>query len=183
MSFCGLRCLAARAVSHSHTPATTLVRSGMTQKTMSTARPAAQPDEYKPDETAQQEITECDAKLKQHRAALEAGADPVLVTSWIKETQARRALAEARARKPTGRRRMSADEITALVTALGDLLQVLKDADPADKAEVYSRLGLTLTYHPEDRRMEVKMCPNRGVYVQKCPRPKGYQSGMLAKSL
>lgn len=47
---------------------------------------AAQPDEPKPDEAAQQEIAECDAKLKQHRAALEAGADPVLVTSWIKET-------------------------------------------------------------------------------------------------
>ena len=131
---------------------------------------AAQPDEHKPDEAAQQEIAECDAKLKQHRAALEAGADPVLVTSWMKETQARRAVAEARIKKPTGRRRMTADEITTLVTALGDLMRVLDDADPADKAEVYSRLGLTLTYHPEGRRMEVEMRPNLGVYVRKCPR-------------
>ena len=50
--------------------------------------------EPEPDEGAQQEISECDAKLRQHRAALEAGADPALVTSWMKETQARRALAE-----------------------------------------------------------------------------------------
>lgn len=33
---------------------------------------AAQPDEPKPDETAQREIAECDAKLRRHRAALEA---------------------------------------------------------------------------------------------------------------
>jgi hypothetical protein len=52
---------------------------------------AAHPDEPEPDEGAQQEISEYDAKLRQHRAALEAGADPVLVTSWMKETQARRA--------------------------------------------------------------------------------------------
>jgi len=131
---------------------------------------AAQPEEHKPDEAAQQEIAECDAKLKQHRAALEAGADPVLVTSWMKETQARRAAAEARIKKPAGRRRMTTDEITSLVTALGDLMQVLEEADPVDRAEVYSRLGLTLTYHPEGRRMEVKMRPNLGVYVRKCPR-------------
>jgi hypothetical protein len=39
---------------------------------------AAHP-EQKPDAAAQQEIAECDAKLRQHRAALEAGADSVLV--------------------------------------------------------------------------------------------------------
>ena len=100
---------------------------------------AAQPDEPKPDEDAQQEIAECDAKLRQHRAALEAGADPVLVTSWMEETQARRALAEARLKKPARRRRMTEEEIMSLVTELGDIMQALKDADPADKAEIYRR--------------------------------------------
>jgi hypothetical protein len=47
---------------------------------------AAQPDKVKPDEDAQHEIAECDAKLRQLCAAPEAGADPVLVTSWMKET-------------------------------------------------------------------------------------------------
>ena len=55
---------------------------------------AAQADEPKTDEAAQREIAECDAKLRQHRAALEAGADPVLVTSWMNETQAKRAAAK-----------------------------------------------------------------------------------------
>jgi hypothetical protein len=37
-----------------------------------------------PDEDARQEIADCDARLRQHRAALEAGADPVIVTGWMK---------------------------------------------------------------------------------------------------
>jgi site-specific DNA recombinase len=138
----------------------------------STAREleAAQPDEAKPDEAAQREIAECDAKLRQHRAALEAGADPVLVTGWMKETQAKRAAAEARLKKPTGRRRMTRDEITSVVKALGDVMQVLKDADPADKAEIYGQLGLTLTYHPQDKRVKAEAQPNSIMYVGACPR-------------
>jgi hypothetical protein len=90
----------------------------------------AQPEEPKPAEAALREIAECDAKLRQHRAALEAGADPVLVTSWINETQARHAAAEARLRKPAGRRHMTREEITNPVTALGDVIQVLKRRRP-----------------------------------------------------
>ncbi|WP_189332941.1 zinc ribbon domain-containing protein [Actinoplanes ianthinogenes] len=33
-------------------------------------------------------IASCDSKLKQYRAALDAGADPVVVTGWIADTQA-----------------------------------------------------------------------------------------------
>ena len=71
-----------------------------------------------------------------------------------------------------GRRGITDDreEITSLVTALGDLIQVLRDADPADKAEVYSQLGLTLTYHPEDKRVIAEARPETIMYVGKCPR-------------
>ncbi|MGA4685885.1 MULTISPECIES: hypothetical protein [Micromonospora] len=57
-----------------------------------------------------------------------------MVTAWIAQTQADRTRAEAELR--TTPRRMSQGEITALVTALGDITTVLRDADPADKAEV-----------------------------------------------
>lgn len=57
-----------------------------------------------------------------------------VVTAWIAQTQADRTRAEAELR--TTPRRMSQGEITALVTALGDITTVLRDADPADKAEV-----------------------------------------------
>jgi hypothetical protein len=131
---------------------------------------ASRPDESKPDQGAQQEIAECDAKLRQHRAALEAGADPVLGTSWMKETQARRALAEARLKKPAGRRRMTQEEIMTLATEMGGIMQALKDGDPADKAEIYSRIGLTLTYYPQEKRVAAEARPESIMYVRECPR-------------
>jgi site-specific DNA recombinase len=50
-------------------------------------------------------------------------------------------------------------EIESIVTALADLLGVLRDADPADKADIYTRLSLKLTYQPADQvvRTEVNM--------------------------
>ena len=65
---------------------------------------------------------------------------------------------------------MTRDEIASLVKALGDVMQVLRDAEPADKAEVYSRLGLTLTCHPEDKRVVAKARQNSIRYVGACPR-------------
>ena len=109
-----------------------------------------------------EEIADYDAKLRQHRAALEARADPVLITSWVKETQARRTFAEARLTKPAERRRrMTQEEIANLVTELGGIMQALKDADPEDKAEIYSRLGVTLTYHPNESGSRQKPDPHR----------------------
>lgn len=51
-----------------------------------------------PVEQARREITACEAKLRLHCAALEAGADPQVIARWMTETQARRAEAEARLR-------------------------------------------------------------------------------------
>ncbi|MFD6263240.1 hypothetical protein ACFWFK_19115 [Micromonospora chalcea] len=63
---------------------------------------------------------------------------------------------------------MTRAEITALVIALGDITTVLRDADPADKAEVYRQLGLRLNYQPETRtvRAEVDLNAHRGVMVR-----------------
>ena len=46
---------------------------------------------------------------------------------------------------------MTAEQIASIVTALGDILAVLRDADPADKAKIYSQLGLRPTYQPGQR--------------------------------
>ncbi|WP_121160986.1 hypothetical protein [Micromonospora pisi] len=63
---------------------------------------------------------------------------------------------------------MSRTEITSLVQALGDIVTVLRDADPADKAEVYRQLVLRLTYHPETQtvRTEIDLNAHRGVLVR-----------------
>jgi hypothetical protein len=117
-------------------------------------------------------VEECDRALARHRAALEAGADPHLVTGWIRETQARRAEAVARVKPVVRSQRMTKDEIGALVEQLGDLRKVLVDADPADKAEVYERLGLQAMYHPGKQtvRAEISLGSNWWGYGL-CPRP------------
>jgi site-specific DNA recombinase len=99
-------------------------------------------------EQAARKIAECDAKLAQYRAALDAGASPVTVAGWIAETEAERASYEAGMRKAGPRPRMSEAEITAIVDKLADIARVRHDADPDDKAEIFRQLGLKLTYHP-----------------------------------
>ncbi|MFE9191039.1 recombinase family protein [Micromonospora sp. NPDC007208] len=111
-------------------------------------------------------ITECDAKLQRYRAALDAGADPSIVSNWIAQTQAERTRAETELHTGTSAalRRMTQAEITALVHALGNIVTVLRDADPADKAEVYRQLGLRLTYHPAAQTVhaETDLSAHRG---------------------
>jgi site-specific DNA recombinase len=107
-------------------------------------------------------ITECDRKLARHRAVAEAGRDPALVATWSREVQAEKAAAQARLARlgsNESARRMSRDEIRALVDALGGLMSVLRSADPADVAEVYRQLGLTLTYDHETRTVLAEVQP------------------------
>jgi site-specific DNA recombinase len=62
-----------------------------------------------------------------------------VIGPWIAETQAQKVAAQAEIRSATGQRRMTRDETAAIVTTLGDLVQVIRDANPADKAELYTR--------------------------------------------
>lgn len=54
---------------------------------------------------------------------------------------------------------MSRDHIAAIVAALADLAQVVREADPADKADIYAQLNLTLTYQPGQRLVEATVKP------------------------
>jgi site-specific DNA recombinase len=103
-------------------------------------------------------ITECDRKLAQYRAALDAGGDAAVVARWITETEAERARHKAmkHVMSKRGGPTMSREEIASVVAALSDLLAVLRDADPADKAEIYAQLGLRLTYRPQDKTVRAE---------------------------
>ena len=48
----------------------------------------------------------------------------------------------------SGRTVMTRQEVAQVVDALGDMLAVLQDADAADRAEIYRKLNLRLTYQP-----------------------------------
>jgi site-specific DNA recombinase len=105
-------------------------------------------------------IADCDRRLAQYRAALDAGANPATVAAWIAETEAEKAGYQVATRPADGmRRRMSEAEIRATVDRLADLVSVLADADPDDKSEIFRRLGLRLTYYPGRGLVEAQIMP------------------------
>jgi site-specific DNA recombinase len=128
-------------------------------------------------QAARRRVTECDTRLARYRAALEAGTDPAVVSAWIAEVQAERLAAELELERSTGQRnqRMTRDQLAALVSGLGDLLDVLATAAPEDKAEVYRRLGLQLTYDPARRVVTVEshLGPDGSGALPRGARPSG----------
>jgi hypothetical protein len=94
------------------------------------------------------------------RAALEAGADPVLVTGWITGTQAHRAASQARL-SPTSRpQRLTRDQITSIVSSMRDLIAVLASVDVGQQSR-HIRAARPRTDLPSSRtesRSEGKTC-------------------------
>ncbi|MFI5933713.1 hypothetical protein [Actinoplanes sp. NPDC051494] len=43
---------------------------------------------------------------------------------------------------------MTDDQLDTITEAFNDLFALLRDADPRDKGEIHSRIGLRLTYQP-----------------------------------
>jgi hypothetical protein len=66
---------------------------------------------------------------------------------------------------------MSPEEITAVVTALGDLVKVLNEADPLDKIKIYEELGLRLTYNLAANAVDVEVEKLNGPGLQAIRRP------------
>ncbi|MEV6491168.1 zinc ribbon domain-containing protein [Actinoplanes sp. NPDC051633] len=103
-------------------------------------------------------VAQCDAKLVRYRAALDAGADPAVVTAWIAETQSDRERAQEHIRTKAQEQDvartsdLTEDEVVAIVEQLGDMITVLRDAEPEHKLDVYRNLGLLLTYTPGTKR-------------------------------
>ena len=68
-------------------------------------------------------------------------------------------------------RRLTEDDIRALIAALGSLLDVIRDAGPAEKAAIYDQLSLKVTFKPGETkiRAEVTIGPENYVeHAQQC---------------
>jgi len=101
-------------------------------------------------ELARRRIADCDRKLSQHRAALEAGADPATIAAWMKEELARKAEAERQLqRMPAASASPGPEELVAALRSLGDMAEVLGRAKPERKAKIYAGLGIRLAFHPD----------------------------------
>jgi site-specific DNA recombinase len=97
------------------------------------------------------QLRACDARLAKYRALLEHDSDITIAATWIAEVeQERKRLERQLGRKPTPRR-LTQNEIKALVHQLRDIVTVLADVDPIDKRAIYEKLGVNLTYYPDGR--------------------------------
>jgi hypothetical protein len=97
------------------------------------------------------QLMSSDERLRRYRTAMEAGADPTVVASWIAEVTAERARCTIEMDRVAGKRRMSREEIKTVVDQMADLTALLRRADPRDRATIYNELGLRLTYRHRDR--------------------------------
>jgi site-specific DNA recombinase len=115
-------------------------------------------------EEARDSIKDCDTKMTRYQAAIDAGADITEVTRWINTARADRLRAEAVLRGTTAPARMTRHEIAAVIERFTSLAAVIRDADPADKAEIYKGINLVLTYQPGTRTVHAEACLNEGNY-------------------
>lgn len=109
-------------------------------------------------------LADCDARLARYQAALDAGADPKAVAEWTRQVEAERAAVLARAASADRQGpacQLTEDDIRALISGLGDLRDVIHDAEPQMKAAIYEPLGLKVTYLPgQDKlRADVTISP------------------------
>ncbi len=81
----------------------------------------------------------------------------------MSEVQGERLVAEATLAAAEPSEALAAASLRAMVESLGDMAQVLAEADPKDKAEVYAGLGITVTCHPDQRKVVAEARPLAGV--------------------
>ena len=113
--------------------------------------------------SARRTIARCDARLASYRTALDAGGDPVTIGRWIADVirhrdDAARDLSAAEAAEP---KRPSRDDVARLIAEMGGAIAMLREADPQGKQALYERLGLRMTYYPQDRKVIVEALPGR----------------------
>ncbi len=122
-----------------------------------------------PEADVQAVIADCDARLARYQAALDAGADPQAVAKWTRQVEAERAAALARdasqPRQPASRR-LTEDDIRILITGLGDLRDVVRDAEPAVKAAIYEQMGLKVTFLPGEDKIRADVTISPETFVQ-----------------
>jgi hypothetical protein len=94
---------------------------------------------------------------------------PQTIAEWTRQVKAERAAALARAATQTLRnpsRRLTEDDIRALITALGNLRDVIRDAGAAEKAAIYDQLDLKVTFKPGEAKIRAEVTVGPENYVE-----------------
>lgn len=87
---------------------------------------------------------------------LDEGTDPKVIAEWITQAQQHRTAAQAQLHRTSKQEHMTEADIAALTDEIADHTQALASADPAHKADVYGKLGLQLTYQPEQQTVRAE---------------------------
>ncbi|GGJ32228.1 hypothetical protein GCM10010121_049250 [Streptomyces brasiliensis] len=109
------------------------------------------------------------------QAALEAGADPAVVTQWINEAQADKETARKKLDTPPAATRkketpLTADQIRQVTERLGDIAQRVHAVDAEEKGPLYEALGITISYKHARRAATVRSRPSSAYRYSECPR-------------
>ncbi len=94
-------------------------------------------------------IADCDRKLANYRALLDHEDAVTVAAAWIADTQRERKQLERQLGQHVPGDQLTPEQVKALVKALKDIVGVLAEADPADKADLYDQLGISLAYDPD----------------------------------
>ncbi|MFE5161651.1 recombinase family protein [Streptomyces sp. NPDC056697] len=121
---------------------------------------------------ARRTIAECDRRIVQYRAALDAGTDPKLATEWINQAQSEKASAQqdlltATAVQPEI---LTEDQIKHMVSGLGSMTDRLLATASEHKRPLYESFGLALTLDMQKRVVIVESQPAHTCTYGKCPR-------------
>ena len=107
-------------------------------------------------------IADCDRKLANYRALLDTEDAVTVAVAWITDTQRERKAPRAPTRPADpGRRAHRKPGQSARHASSQDIVDVLADADPADKAELYDELGVAPALRP-DGNVSVRGAPPWG---------------------
>ena len=109
-------------------------------------------------------IADCDRKLANYRTLLDTEDAVTVAAEWIADTQRERKALERQLGQHVPGGELTPAQVKALVKTLRDIVDVLADAEPTDKAELYNQLGVSLRYDPAGM-VSVQAHP-RGVQVR-----------------
>ncbi len=106
------------------------------------------PEAEKRDADLRARIADCDRRIRNYKVLFDDEDTVTLAAGWIAEVQRERKELERQLGRHVPGGELAADEVKALVNALKDIVSVLAQAEPADKAELYDQLGVRLRYDP-----------------------------------
>ena len=113
-------------------------------------------------EAAKAKIADANQRMARYKATIDAGGDPAEIGAWITEAKAQRVQAETELRGATSKVRITRQQIEELITMTADIAATLRDAEPAQMADAYRKLGVRLTYDPAGPVIRATASPQAG---------------------